>query len=128
MKKKRIISIAYLLTAILFFSCEIDNYDAPDGTLTGRIIDAVTGTPISTEQPNGFRIRYEEISWSDNATAQFFWGKADGTFNNTKLFAGRYRVTPVEGAFLTPDAKEVEVGSKKNDIRRFHGHPVHQFP
>jgi hypothetical protein len=57
MKKNRIISMACLFTAILFFSCEIDNYDAPDGTLTGRVIDGVTGNPISTEQPNGFRIR-----------------------------------------------------------------------
>jgi hypothetical protein len=112
MKKKRILStVACLFTVILFFSCEIDNYDEPDGTLTGRVIDAVTGNPICTEQPQGFRIRYEEISWSDNPTAQFFWGKADGTFNNTKLFAGKYRITPVEGAFVTPDPKEVDIRS-----------------
>jgi hypothetical protein len=113
MKKKRIISIAYLFTAVLFFSCEIDNYDAPDGTLTGRIIDGVTGNPILTEQPNGFQIRYEEISWSDTPVAQTFWGKADGTFNNTRLFAGKYRVTPVNGAFVQPDPKEVDVSSGK---------------
>jgi hypothetical protein len=111
MKKKRILAIAYLFTSILFFSCEIDNYAEPDGTLTGRVIDAVTGNPIVTEQPQGFRIRYEEISWSDNPTAQFFWGKADGTFNNTKLFAGKYRITPVEGAFVSPDPKEADVRS-----------------
>jgi hypothetical protein len=127
MKKIRILSIAYLFATVLFFSCEIDNYDAPDGTLTGRIIDAVSGNPVSTEQPNGFRIRYEEISWSDNPTAQFFWGKADGTFNNTKLFAGRYRVTPVEGAFVTPDPKEVDVSSKKTASVEFTVTPYISF-
>jgi hypothetical protein len=111
MKKKRILLIAYLLTAILFASCEIDNYDEPDGTLTGRVIDAVTGNPVLTEQPNGFQIRYNEISWSDNAPNQTFWGKADGTFNNTKLFAGRYRVVPTQGAFVQPDPKEVNISS-----------------
>jgi hypothetical protein len=111
MKKKRILSITYLFTVLLFCSCEIDNYDEPNGMLTGRVIDAVTGNPIVTEQPQGFRIRYEEISWSDNPTAQFFWGKADGTFNYTKLFAGRYRIMPVEGAFVTPDPKEADIKS-----------------
>ncbi|MDR0413691.1 MAG: DUF3823 domain-containing protein [Dysgonamonadaceae bacterium] len=110
MKKKRIL-ILYLFTAILVLSCEIDNYNEPDGTLTGQVIDAMTGKPLSTEQPQGFRIRCEEISWSDTPTAQFFWGKADGTFNNTKLFAGKYRITPVEGAFVMPDPKEVNIRS-----------------
>ncbi|MDR1121700.1 MAG: DUF3823 domain-containing protein [Dysgonamonadaceae bacterium] len=113
MKKKRILSLACLFAVILFSSCEIDNYDEPDGILTGRIIDAITGNPVLTEQPQGFRIRYEEISWSETPTAQFFWGKADGTFNNNKLFTGKYRITPVEGAFVTPDPKETDVSSGK---------------
>jgi hypothetical protein len=109
MKKNFIISIA--IFAALFVSCEIDNYEGPDGTLSGRVIDAITGNPIITEQPDGFRIRYDEISWSENPVAQYFWGKADGTFNNTKLFAGTYQVTPVEGAFVTPEPQTAEIRS-----------------
>jgi len=114
MKKNHSYLIAFIWCVSIIaglVSCEIDNYEGPDGTITGRVIDAVTGSPILTEQPDGFRIRYDEISWSDNPVAQYFWGKADGTFNNTKLFAGTYNVWPVEGAFVTPDPKTVEVKS-----------------
>jgi hypothetical protein len=111
MKKITYLLSTICIASVFLFSCEIDNYDLPDGTLSGRVIDAVTGNPIITEQPNGFRIQLREISWSDNPTAQFFWGKADGTFNNTKLFAGKYEVIPVEGAFVTSQAQTVDIRS-----------------
>jgi hypothetical protein len=111
MKKIHSILHVWCIAAIAagLVSCEYDNYEGPDGTVTGRVIDAVTGNPIVTEQPDGFRIRYDEVSWGENPVAQYFWGKADGTFNNTKLFAGTYEITPVEGAFVTPEPKTVEV-------------------
>jgi hypothetical protein len=95
----------------LFVSCEYDNYEAPDGTLTGSVIDAVTGKPVLTEQPNGFRIQYKEISWSETASNQYFWGKPDGTFNYTRLFAGTYEITAVEGAFVASETQTVEIKS-----------------
>ncbi|MDR1981684.1 MAG: DUF3823 domain-containing protein [Tannerellaceae bacterium] len=95
----------------LLVSCDIDNYDEPDGTLTGSVIDAVTGNPIITEQPNGYRIRYKEISWSESATNQYLWGKPDGTFNHTKLFAGTYEVTAVEGAFIQSETQTIDIKS-----------------
>jgi hypothetical protein len=106
-----ILYIACIAMTGMFVSCEVDNYEGPDGTLTGNVIDAVTGNPILTEQPNGFRIRYKEISWSETATDQYLWGKPDGTFNHTKLFAGTYEITAVEGAFVTPATQQVEIKS-----------------
>jgi hypothetical protein len=111
-KSKYILSILCIAIVAVLASCtEIDNYDAPDGTLSGSVIDKITGKPIITEQPQGFRIKYDEISWSDAPISQYFWGKADGTFNNSKLFAGKYAITPVEGAFVTPDTKTVDITS-----------------
>jgi hypothetical protein len=111
-KSKILISIFCIATVAILVSCtKIDNYDAPDGTLTGSVIDNVTGKAIITQQPEGFRIKYDEISWSATPIAQYFWGKADGTFNNTKLFAGKYNVTPVEGAFVTPDPQTIDITS-----------------
>lgn len=82
-------------------SCtKVDNYEAPNETLKGSVIDNITGKPILTEQPNGFRIKVVEKSWSENAQPEYFWGKPDGTFTNTKLFAGTYEITPVDGAFF----------------------------
>lgn len=113
MKKSQII-ISILCIAIVAssVSCsKVDNYDAPDGSLTGSVIENVTGKPIITEQPEGFRVKYNEISWSDAPISQYFWGKADGTFNNTKLFAGKYEITPVEGAFVEPQTQIVDITS-----------------
>ena len=111
-KSKYILSIFFIAISVIFVSClEIDNYEAPDGTLSGSVIDKITNNPIVTEQPQGFRIKYNEISWSDAPISQYFWGKADGTFNNTRLFAGKYEVTPVEGAFITPDPQTVDITS-----------------
>jgi hypothetical protein len=100
-----------MIVAGMFVSCEVDNYEGPDGTLTGSVIDAVTGNPILTEQPNGYRIRYREISWSETATNQYLWGKPDGTFNHTKLFAGTYEVEAVEGAFVGTEPQQIEIKS-----------------
>ena len=109
---KYILSILCIAMVALITSCsEFDNYDAPEGTLSGSVIDKVTGKTIITEQPQGFRIKYDEISWSDAPISQYFWGKSDGTFNNSKLFAGKYEITPVEGAFVIPDTKTVDITS-----------------
>jgi hypothetical protein len=90
-------------------SCEVDNYAEPDATITGTVTDAITGKGLSTEQPNGFQIRHEQTSWSDTPTPLYFWGRADGTYTNTKMFAGTYKITPYNGAFVIPDPKTVEL-------------------
>ena len=70
--KKYILSVLCLTVIGMMVSCnKFDNYDAPDGTISGKVIDNVTGNPIITEQPHGFRIKYDEISWSDLVEFQF---------------------------------------------------------
>lgn len=99
--KKTLFYIGLLLVLIGGFSCgKIDDYPAPAETLTGSVIDSVTGQPIQVEVgPGGIRVRLDELSWSDNPTPYYFYGKEDGTFNNTKLFKGRYRIS-VDGPFV----------------------------
>lgn len=82
-------------------SCfKIDDTATPDKVLTGNVVDSTTSMPIQTEQGNGIRIKMDELSWSANPIPTYFWVKQDGTFNDTKIFAGRYRVTPVDGPFV----------------------------
>ncbi|MDP4289942.1 MAG: DUF3823 domain-containing protein [Bacteroidota bacterium] len=91
------------LFAIIFTanSCfKIDDVAAPDKVLTGNVIDSTTGKPIQTEQGNGIRIKLDELSWSANPIPTYFGVKQDGTFSDTKIFAGRYRITPVDGPFV----------------------------
>jgi len=82
-------------------SCfKIDDTAAPDKVLAGSVVDSTSGLPIQTEQGNGIRIKLDELSWSANPIPTYFWVKQDGTFNDTKIFAGRYRVTPIDGPFV----------------------------
>ncbi|MDR1982141.1 MAG: DUF3823 domain-containing protein [Tannerellaceae bacterium] len=108
----------YLIVCLLFglfASCDkLDTYDEPKETLTGAVIDITTNKPIQTEQPNGYRLRLMELSWSDNPIPLYFWGKADGTFNNSKVFAGEYEITPVEGAFFSPAPQTVKIKGTVN--------------
>jgi hypothetical protein len=80
-----------------------DNYSAPDQTLRGRIIDAGTGKnmpgEVSGENGTGTRIELRELSWSDNPTPQYLATMQDGTYNNTKIFAGHYKIS-ADGAFV----------------------------
>ncbi|GAA4785323.1 hypothetical protein GCM10023231_11480 [Olivibacter ginsenosidimutans] len=41
----------------------------------------------------------EELSWSDSPTPYYFYSKQDGSFENTKIFKGNYRIS-VEGPFV----------------------------
>ena len=98
--KKIIYIYTVVILALAFPSCmEIDDVDAPGETIQGTIIDKTTGKPFITES-GGVEIRIEELSWSDTPTPQGFPCKKDGTFFNSKVFKGQYRITPRAGAFL----------------------------
>lgn len=108
--KKTIIALCILAVAVV--SCKVDTYNLPSETLTGKVVCA-DGTPFITEQPNGFRIRLDEVvDGKITNFPQYFWGKPDGTFRNTKIFKGTYVVQPVEGAFLPVDPVEVEISGE----------------
>jgi hypothetical protein len=82
---------------------KVDNYAAPDQTLQGRIIDAGTGKnvpgEVSGENGTGTRIELRELSWSENPTPLYLATMQDGTYNNTKIFAGHYKIS-TDGAFV----------------------------
>lgn len=100
--------IHYFLCMAFFvlsiYSCEIDNYDGPDATIQGQILDP-SGTPIQFDQGQGnMKIKMEELTWitqkGGNAiTPTYLAVKQDGSYINTKIFAGKYKMTPIEGAF-----------------------------
>lgn len=90
--------------AVLSSSCsmfEQDNFDAPDVTLEGKVVDVLTGDPVLTDQGSeGIRVRLTELSWGDNVEHNpDFYCLPDGTFRNTKLFKGNYHIT-VDGPFV----------------------------
>jgi hypothetical protein len=110
MKRKNIFILMFVVVALI--SCgKIDNYDAPDGGIYGKVTDLVTKEGIQTEQPNGFNIKLFEKGRSLNSPITFS-GKPDGTFENVLIFQNEYKVLPVEGAFFPiTDTVKIQIGS-----------------
>lgn len=104
----KFVNIFLILILALTAACcsKIDNYSAPNAGLTGTITDNTTNKGLQSEQPNGYRIRLIEAGYP---VPLDFWGKADGTFKNTQLFADKYKVIPIEGPFLAPDTAIVTI-------------------
>ncbi|MEO6915553.1 MAG: DUF3823 domain-containing protein, partial [Chitinophagaceae bacterium] len=100
--KKLFLNIAVVSIIVAGQSCskKPDNYAAPAETLMGSVIDSTTGKSLQTETGSGgIRLRLDELSWSATPTPYYFYAKQDGTFNNTKIFKGKYRVS-AEGPFV----------------------------
>jgi len=100
--------IYYYVTIVtllfLVASCEKDNFTGPNAAIQGRILDP-NGTLLQTEQGSGnMRIKMEELSWQSgdstvSITPTYLNIKQDGSYINSKIFSGLYKMTPVEGAF-----------------------------
>jgi hypothetical protein len=104
--KKILFLISSILLLIIVYSCvKLDTYDLPGETLQGTLTDA-GGNPYISEEPNGFQIR---MYYSGSKTPRDFWGKADGTFLNTKIFKGTYKILPWNGAFFPMDTVVQEI-------------------
>jgi hypothetical protein len=97
-----------------FSGCDLDNYDAPDATLTGRLLDSETNEAMPTQTPNGARIRIYEFYKNEWSLQPYdFWVKQDGSFENKSVFAGKYKIT-AEGAFAAFDPIETDISGTKN--------------
>ena len=97
-------NLRYIVMSLFVFigltACEVDNYELPNETFTGKFIDKQTQQPFQTATgATGIRIRLMEYSYNEIPQPYDFYSKQDGTFNNTKIFKGEYGVTP-EGAFV----------------------------
>lgn len=109
-------------------SCEKDNYDEPEAGIAGQITDQ-DGNPLQVAvAKNSMSIRVIEKSYahgdeSITVTPQDLNLKQDGSFENSRLFAGTYSVSPWQGPFYENDAaaltEEVQLKSGKTTIVNF---------
>lgn len=95
------------LAGMLFLSAcsKTDNYEDPNASMSGQVIDGVTKEPFLTGQGE-FSIRLLETSWSDNPAPQDLQVKQDGSYSHTKLFQATYTIQPYGGAFWPTDKIE----------------------
>lgn len=104
MKMKKLL-YSLLTVSFIFYttSCmEIDNFDAPDARVSGRLIDKTTGQNFITDHGDT-HIRIWEMSFSENPAPQGIPVQFDGTYNNEKLFAGTYDMLPQNGPYWPAD-------------------------
>ncbi|WP_291909009.1 DUF3823 domain-containing protein [Chitinophaga sp. CB10] len=85
-----------------------DNYAGPDATFSGNLINSVTGKNLLTET-GGFQVQLEELSWSSTPAPYNIPAKPDGSFRDTRIFSGHYRVVPRNGAFWPVDTVELDI-------------------
>ncbi len=90
--------IYYCIILLLFsiVGCKVDNYEAPNLTLTGRIVDSQTNALVESGGANGGAV---VKFYQDNSTQPLIFNTLpDGTFTNSKMFGGSYTYV-AEGPF-----------------------------
>ena len=98
---KRLLNL-FLLSCCLFtlVSCDmfkIDNYEAPNASIFGKMKDSVTGEAVETDIQNGTAIRAFELGWIENPTSRTWVVKQNGEYRNDMVFAGRYDLEIING-------------------------------
>ncbi len=110
---------AAALVSVSMVSCDLfrlDNFDAPDGSLTGRIIDAETKENVQSDIIEGTMWRFIEHGY-DNPQPQYMRVKCDGTYANLLMFQGEYEIVPDARNFMPVDPVTIQVG--KNTVYDF---------
>lgn len=88
--------LTLLFIVIMLAGCEIDNYDAPQVTASGRIVDSQTGKLVES---GGINAGTTVKLYQDNSSQPLIYNTLpDGTFVNSKVFAGNYSYI-AEGPF-----------------------------
>mgnify|MGYP000919079884 CR=1 FL=1 len=114
---KKIFNLLLVTALVLgFSSCEKDNYDAPEAGVFGQVVDH-NGKPLQTAMGQGsMKIQITELSYAGGdesivVTNQNLNMRQDGSYSNSKLFAGTYRMIPLEGAFYRSEEHTSELQS-----------------
>ena len=88
--------------SLCFTSClnDLDNYDAPNGGIKGRILDAETNEliPLPVQGSTGVIINMFEQN-TDATKSVDFYAKMDGTYEQSQMFNCDYKIV-VNGPFV----------------------------
>lgn len=99
---KKIFNLLLVTALVLgFSSCEKDNYDAPEAGVFGQVVDH-NGKPLQTAMGQGsMKIQITELSYAGGdesivVTNQNLNMRQDGSYSNSKLFAGTYEADNIQ--------------------------------
>lgn len=120
---KKIIFIYFVaLLGLSFTSCEKDNLDGPNATFSGELRDKKTGELIPQEISDGSRVYFIEMGWGDNPPVQNMVIQKDGTFNNSMIFSGDYKIIMNRGNYVPLDTIDYKI-RKGNNYKVFEVNP-----
>jgi len=91
MKKIPYLFLLACFVSLIMSSCEIDNYDGPNATITGKFLDKKTGELVGTDITNGNSIGVYELGWKTEAKQTWNIDNT-GTYTNNLVFASNYRI------------------------------------
>lgn len=107
--KKSVKNILLMMLGLsALYACELDNYDGPNASISGRIIDRETGELVEQDVINGTQIEYIEHGY-ENPVTQYMIFKADGTYMNRMMFANDYTMQVVRGNCVPTESVEIKV-------------------
>ena len=107
--KKILLFVSCFLFALT--SCEIDNYEGPDASIHGSILDEQTGELVGSDMENGNAIKVREHGFT-NATDQTWYITNTGEYRNNMVFAAIYDVRFENGNFYPFEVKDFVVKSR----------------
>jgi hypothetical protein len=87
-----------------------DNYPGPNASLQGNLFLDGSGSKNTIQtSTNAFQVRLEQLDWSATPAPQDIPVKYDGTYENSQLFSGHYRVSIKGGAFWAVAPQEIDI-------------------
>ena len=130
-----ILPLLWLVSSCMLF--EMDNYAGPNASISGKIIDAKTGEQVPTECKYGnffggayfgtpttgyFSVVEKDYSEVydiplEGSGTQYWHIKYDGSYVNTQVFSGNYRISALSDNFypVTKDDVRIEKGENVLD-------------
>jgi hypothetical protein len=96
---------------------KLDNYDGPNATLKGGIIDAVTGELVQTTIQTGSTLKFKELGWAEGGILTRTIMES-GEYQDKLMFAGRYRLEFSECNFYPFVIDEI-ILDKGDNVRDF---------
>lgn len=113
------INMILFSSIICLSSClnDIDNYDAPNGGISGAILDSETNQPIPLPVSGSTGVIINLYEQNTEATKTIdFYAKAEGEYENSQVFNGDYKIV-VKGPFVAPCESTVKInGQTKLDM------------
>lgn len=95
-----LVLIACMASCLMF---ERDNYEGPNSSVTGVIIDSLTGQPVQMEVQEGAYIQYIQRDFSETINYQNMQFFPDGRFVNKHVFSGVYDFVLMRQNFIPID-------------------------